>query len=166
MENISIRGRVAYTICLFEKYLIYNNCNVKEWINILEKLWSYTNTEYLDDWMYEMAEYMPNSVLEDSYEGCEYISHKEFEELNFLYKKTNPEILNFLQLIYDIGTMDLYSKLIDKSIDTIKKINIAIQILENSNIEILSVAQFKQYSFNEYNGWGKQFNGEKLSIIL
>lgn len=37
-----------------------------------KKIWSYTKVQYLDDRMYELAEYMPNSILEDA----EYITEK------------------------------------------------------------------------------------------
>ena len=66
LKNISIRGRMAYLIRSFENVLLHYNCNKEEWRWLLEKLWSYTKIQYIDDWMYELAEYMPNSILEDT----------------------------------------------------------------------------------------------------
>lgn len=60
LKNISIRGRMAYT-----------------------------KIQYLDDWMYEVAEYMPDSILEDAMEDAEYITEKEFRYLYKLYSDSN-----------------------------------------------------------------------------
>ena len=68
LETISIRGRMAYVICLFERVLIHYNYDKQDWVKVLEKLWEYTYVEYLDDWMYEFAEYLPDSILEDSFD--------------------------------------------------------------------------------------------------
>lgn len=54
-RQISVRGRMAYLLCIFENLLIYFKCDKEDWKWILEKLWQYTNIEYLDDWMYEIA---------------------------------------------------------------------------------------------------------------
>ena len=72
LKNISIRGRMAYLISSFENVLLHYNCNKEEWRWLLEKLWSYTKIQYIDDWMYELAEYMPNSILEDTMEDAEW----------------------------------------------------------------------------------------------
>lgn len=65
--NISIRGRMAYGICLFERLLLHYKCEKQDWTGLLEKLWMYTSMEYLDDWMYEFSEWLPDSILEDSF---------------------------------------------------------------------------------------------------
>ena len=166
LEKISIRGRVAYTICLFEQILEYYKCKGQEWKIVLEKLWTYTNIDFLDDWMYELAEYMPDSILEDTVDDCEFITIEEFNHLYNLYSKSCSEIKLFLKLIFEIGTIDLYSKLVDNSPNTIEKVKEAINILNNNNIRAISIEPFEKYSFNECNGWGKQFDGRKLSIFL
>lgn len=56
----------------------------------VRKLWSYTKIQYIDDWMYELAEYMPNSILEDTMEDAEYITEEEFKYLHRLYSNSNP----------------------------------------------------------------------------
>ena len=85
LKNISIRGRMAYLLCSFENLLLYYHCDKDEWKPVLEKLWAYTKMEYLDDWMYEIAEYLPNSILEDTMEDAEYITEIEFHTLHKLY---------------------------------------------------------------------------------
>lgn len=98
----------------------------------IKKIWSYTKVQYLDDRMYELAEYMPNSILEDA----EYITEKEFKHLYKLYSNSNQEILLFLKIIFECGTCDSLfeitfwtiktlilssaSDLLDKNIDKVK----------------------------------------------
>ena len=103
LKNISIRGRMAYLISSFENVLLHYNCNKEEWRWLLEKLWSYTKIQYIDDWMYELAEYMPNSILEDTMEDAEYIT-EEFKYLHRLYSNSNQEIHLFLKIIFECGT--------------------------------------------------------------
>lgn len=165
-ENISIRGRMAYMICSFEKVLLYYNCNKEEWKGLVEKLWLYTSTELLDDWMYEIAEYMPNSVLEDSFDGAEFISESEFIHLKKLYRKTNSDVLFFLKNIFECGTCDLYSKLCDYSPNTIRCVQQSLDVLKKLNIELVDMKLFKKYLYNDCDGWGTPFEGKEMSIIL
>ncbi|WP_029067527.1 hypothetical protein [Lachnobacterium bovis] len=165
-ENISIRGRMAYMICSFEKLLLYYECNKEEWKGLLEKLWKYTSTEFLDDWMYEIAEYMPESVLEDSFEGAEFISVGEYTHLQKLYRNTDAKVLSFLRSVFECGTCDLYSKLYNYSPNTIKCVRQATDILKNLNIELMDAKLFEKYAYTDCNGWGFPFEGKKMSIIL
>lgn len=166
LKDISIRGRIAYLICSFERLLLHYNCDKEEWISILEKLWTYTNIQYLDDWLYELAEYMPNSIFEDTMEDAEYITKDEFDYLYVLYSKTNQDILLFLEIIFKCGSCELYTKLYDYSPSTLEKLKEGIDILITNNIELVDVSAFRKYSFSECDGWGKCFEGKQLSIFI
>lgn len=169
-KTISVRGRVSYGICCLEKVLIYYKCSLEKWKWILEKLWQYTDIEYLDDWYYEIAEFLPDSILEDTHyktEEFEYLSETEFYSLVELYKQESNVLINqIFRLIFEMGTMDLYSKLegeAKNSLICLKKINSA---MTQNNIEVPAVEPFIKYSYSEENGWGRDFNGRELSIIL
>lgn len=166
LEAISIRGRMAYVICLFERVLIYYNYDKQDWVKVLEKLWEYTSVEYLDDWMYEFAEYLPESILEDSLDDFEFITREEYEHLHKLYNASSTDVLHFIKLMFEIGSIDLYSKLVDNSPNTLEKIEEAVELLKENEIDNISIEPFKQYSFKERNGWGERFDGRSLSIIL
>ena len=166
LKNISIRGRMAYLISSLENMLLYYNCNIDEWKWLLKKIWSYTKTQYLDDWMYELAEYMPNSILEDTMDDAEYITEEEFKYLYKLYINSNPEILLFLNIIFECGTCDLYAKLCDYSINTLKKIEQAVDIMKKNNVDLIDIESFKKYSFNACNGWGNCFEYNELSKFI
>lgn len=166
LKSISIRGRIAYLICLFEQLLLHHNCDKNEWMNILQKLWTYTNARYLDYWLYELAEYMPNSVFEDTIEGAEYITEDEFNNLYDLYNKTSQDILLFLEIIFKCGSCELYTKLYDDSPSTLIKVKEGMDILNRNGIEPVDVRLFKKYSFEECDGWGECFEGKFLSVFL
>ena len=86
ISEISIRGRIAYLISLFVRMLESLNHNVDDWEIIINVLCEYTSNELLDDWLYKMAEYMPDSVLEDSIDGAEYITEEEQMVCKELYR--------------------------------------------------------------------------------
>jgi len=166
LKNVSIRGRVAYLICSFERLLLHYNCEKEEWRSVLEKLWTFTTVEYLDDWLYELAEYMPNSIFEDTMEDAEYITEEEFDDLYALYSKTSQEILLFLEIIFKCGNCELYTKLYDYSPNTLKKIEEGIEILNANKIDLVDVKAFEKYSFDESDGWGECFDGKELSVFI
>lgn len=169
-KNISIKGRVAYGISCLERALICYSCTLKNWEWVLEKIWEFTSIEYLDDWFYEMAEFLPDSLLEDNEyipEEFEYITEKQFYILLELYQKESNQVINqIFNLIFEMGTFDLYSRLENYSPNTLiclEKIN---NIMVLNNIELPSVANFIRYSYYENKGWGNSFEGKVNSIIL
>lgn len=166
LRDISIRGRMAYLICSFEKLLQYYNCNIEEWRIVLEKLWMYTSIDYLDDWMYEFAEYLPDSILEDKMDDAEYITEDEFKYMYNVYSNSNADINAFLHIMFECGTCEIYSKLCENSPATIKKITEAINILRKNNITLVDVKLFGKYKYSMCNGWGEKFDGKNLSLFL
>lgn len=71
-----------------------------------------------------------------------------------------------MDLIYEIGTINAYTILMDNDIKTIKKVEEATNILKSHEIKIMAIDSFKKYSFDQCNGWGERFDGRSLSIIL
>lgn len=166
IKEISIRGRMAYVICLFERLLLYYRYDKNEWDIVLKKLWTYTDIEYFDKWIYEVAEYLPDCVLEDKPDSFEFLTMEEYKSLYKLYSKSCQEIYKFMNLIYELGTVNAYTVLIGNDTKTIKKVEEAISILKTHGIKIVSIEPFRKYSFEQCNGWGEKFDGRNLSIIL
>lgn len=166
LKNISIRGRIAYLVMSFENLLLYFECDKDEWKLVLEKLWAYTQVEYLDDWMYEIAEYLPSSIMEDTIEDAEYITENEFNTLYKLYSKTNQEIQSFLEIIYECGTHEIYSRLCDNSPMTLKFVEEATDILKTKKINLVDVSELEKYTYQECGGWGTCFDGRFLSKFI
>lgn len=153
-KEVSVRGRMAYLLCTFENMLIFFKCEKKEWNWILEKLWQYTHIEYLDDWMYEIAEYMPESVMEDNMDDIEFITESELKKLKTLYAKNSKEVNIMLRILYELGTIDLYSKLQDGSPNTLVKLQEGIDIAIKAGVKLPDEQEFKKYRYIEGNGWG------------
>ena len=169
-ENVSVKARVSYGICCLERTLLYYNCTLEKWKWVLEKLWKYTSMEYLDDWYYEMAEYLPDSLLEDTKynsEEFEYITEEQFYILLDLYRtESNKMISQIFRLVFEMGTIDIYSELENfapNSLNCLEKIE---NIMNQNNIELPPIINQSNYSFQENNGWGKSFEGKENSIIL
>lgn len=165
-KQISIRGRMAYLIRSFEKMLLHYNFEREGWIMVLEILWAYTSTECLEDWMYEVAEYMPNSILEDTMGDAEYITENDFKHLYELYNKVPQNIHLFLQIIFECGTCEIYSRIRNGSPRTLRKVDEAINVLKMNNIDLIDTTPFKIYKYSECDGWGERFDGKKISEIL
>lgn len=169
-KNISVKGRVAYGIRCLEQTLIYYNCSLENWKWIIEKIWGYTSVVYLDDWFYEIAEFMPDSILDDKDcypEDCEYLSEEQFYRLVRTYSEdSNPVINRIIRLIFEMGTSDLYSKLEGCAQNSLDCLNKIMCIMVQENIELPSSTPFSNYSYKENNGWGESFDGKKSSLIL
>lgn len=56
-EDISILGRVAYALYNLEMYIKEQGETSEIWEKIFQKLWSFSEMEYIDDYMYKFVEY-------------------------------------------------------------------------------------------------------------
>lgn len=169
LKEISIRGRVAYGIACFERALLFYHCKNESWKDVLKKLWNYANIEYLDDWFYEIAEYLPDSLLETDYydkEDFEYLSEITFKNLKICYKESNVVLKKIFRLIFEIGTLEIYGKPENYSIETFKKLLEIVELMKKEEIELPDEKPFLKYKYNECDGWGKKFNGQELSVLL
>lgn len=167
-REVSVKGRVAYGIVCLEKSLCFYKCPIDKWKWLLEKLWEFTNVEFLDTWFYEVAEYLPDVILDCEYDSSEYeyLSEKQFYELQDTYKTSNSVLNQIIEIIFEIVSVDLYAKLIDHSPNTLNSLNKLKNILLENNIELPDASQFIPFSFKANNGWGESFKGIQYSLVL
>lgn len=104
--------------------------------------------------------------MNDTIEDAEYITEKEFYHLHSLYSSARQDVLIFLELIYDCGTCELYSKLYDHSPNTLRKLEQAIDIMKKNDIALVPIMDFDMFTYSKVDGWGDRFNGEQLSMFL
>lgn len=107
--------------------MIFYHCKNNVWIDVIKKLWDYTSIEYIDDWYYEMAEYIPDSLLETDYydkDDFEYLAETDFRTLKLCYKESNIVLSKIFRLIFEIGTLEIYGKLENYSVVTLKKLSL------------------------------------------
>lgn len=121
------------------------------------------------NWYYEIAEYIPDSLLETEYydeDDFEYLIETDYENLKMCYKESNIVILKIFRLIFEIGALEIYGKLENYSIVTLKKLLEIIELMNNEEIELPSEDPFLRYKYDECGGWGKTFNGQEFSVIF
>ncbi len=165
-KDVSIKGRVAYLLCSLEKLLICHNAKPGDWEWILEKLWQYTASNRLDDWMLMAAELLPECVLECGPEDFEVISESEYCKLRELYSRNTDDINEMIRIVFEVGTEELFGSIPEHSPSTLAKMREAMDFFEAEGIELPDSKPFKKYKFSEHNGWGRLFDGRKLSCFL
>lgn len=167
-KSVSVRGRVAYAIRCLEETLLHYEYPLDQWEWVLEKLWTYTDIDYWDDWFYEIAEYVPESILEcNTYKShFEYVSEEQFMLLYALYQKTNEATKKIIEIIFEMGTRELYGKVEHNSQLTLDFLLELRKLMKDHNIPMPSFEGYPRYSFNVNGGYGDDFDGKELSVIL
>ena len=155
--GISIRGRVAYLVCSLARMIASCGYNVEDWKLILDVLSELTTRDILDEWLYKTAEYLPDSVLEDTLDDAEYITAEEQAIGQKLYSSCPECITKMVYIIFEVGTSDLYSRIINNSPHTIGKVQEGIELMKQNNVDLVPVEPFMKYKISEGQGWGNQF---------
>lgn len=164
IKNLSIRARVAFGILCLERILKHFQFDLIKWNILLNELWKYTNSN-VGKWHEIISEMTPFSINEQvdfELKGCEYINKEKHDDLQKLYIDVNNDILKVIDLIFEIGTRDLYSSISNNSQDTIKYLQEIILVLEKNDIELPNIKQLQKFSILENNGWGREFTKEEL----
>lgn len=162
LKDLSIRARVGMSTLCLEKLLNDNFSEEvlhKGWEYILSSIWEYTEKSP-GNWHYKMAEITPFSVEEDlpfEEKGIEYLDREIYFLIADAYKDTCGDIKRVVDLIFEIGTLDLYSSIVDNSPRTLSMLEEILTIAENNGLRIPSIDIFKDYQITTNNGWGNSF---------
>lgn len=159
LRDISIRGRVAFSICCLNSIVRALNYSHLDWSFLLNKLWVYTSAEYLDDWEDMGAEIKPDTIMYyEKYEPADFeiISKEDYDRLRSVYQVVDSRVLKIVDLIFYIGTIDLYGKVLKegKSLEYLQRI---IAIMEESGSPLPNLELFEDYKFELEEGWGARF---------
>lgn len=166
-KNISIRGRAAFSINCFESLLKSIENDLSNWELVLEKYWSFTDIDYLDDWIEIITEILPEDLLEfSSYERheFEYLSEYEFKQLYALYQNLDSCIAELMRLIFELGTCHAYTIIIDNGNDSLAYIQDILTFMVSNKVNIPSIERYKSMSIKENRGWGNRFSGKAYSL--
>jgi len=169
IKKISIRARVGYALECLEVILKEKAHDKKTWKFLLSKLWEYTYTENLGEWHYRISEMTPFSILENipySKKACEYLTKAEHNILKEIYTKTDKKILVIIDLVFEIGTLDLYSSIVDGSPRTVILLEKIIKILEYEKIKEIPLLPYLRYDISKNNGWGEPFNKSDILPLV
>ena len=174
-DAVSMNGRMAYVIMCVEAYLISEYPD-KYWAFLSKKMWKATSENW-GDWTEEFSTFIPDVFLQydeyDSEELGEFLTEKEFSTLKSLYSgitegnEDDPaDELNFmLNKPYEMA-MVYEGTVIGDGKESLKIISDTEQILRQHGITLPDYTKVLFSSFAERNGWGEDFDGRFLSIIL
>ncbi|MES2776855.1 MAG: hypothetical protein V4722_21945 [Bacteroidota bacterium] len=163
-RNVSIRGRMAFGIICFENALKHFDYDVEDWQMILRELWSFTEIEYIDEWLYSFAEYKASSILEDlsfSEKGFEKLTRSEYGILKKLYFNSDNLIQELTDLLFWLGTVEMYGQIVDNSPKTLEELQKIMNVMATNGIQLPQGSLFLKFSFTE-DGWGKGFTREEV----
>ena len=174
-NSVSMNGRMAYVIMCVEAYLAAEHPE-KDWTFLSERMWKATSMNW-GDWPEEYSTFIPDVFLQcDEYnneELGEYLTTAEFAELKELYTgitdgiEDNPadEVNYMLNKPYEMA-MVYEGTVIGDGKESLKIITAAEEILIRHGIALPDYTKVLFSSSDELNGWGNDFDGRFLSIIL
>ena len=163
-KNVSIRGRVAYAICCLENVIEQVESQPKEdWDVLLNKLWSLTDLQFVDGWLYSVSSSMPSSILEDPFDPEEETTKEEYEKLKALYQSSNQSALDLIEQIFSLGTVELYGKIENNSPRTLEILDEIIELTKSTGAELPTHSLVSKFSIHDSEGWGVRFSKSDLT---
>ncbi len=170
-----MNGRMAYTIMCVEAFL-KTRYPEKDWTFVSEIMWKATSTNW-GDWLEEYSTIIPDVLLQyDEYdskelEGC--LTRNEFAALKELYSNItsgieddpSDEVNYMLNKPYELA-MVYEGTVIGDGHESFDIISSTEAVLKKYDIPLPDYRKVLFCSSEEKNGWGNDFDGKYLSIIL
>ena len=166
-KNISMIGRFAYAIMCAERYALAKY-HKKNWKPLFKWMWKGTS-EYFDEWWYHFMEILPEYLYEfDNYKDAdfEYLTEKDYNYYSDFLKDIDKNMEELLAIPGKIAMVYVDTSIPGNGKESIDLLRKAIKILEDNGIDLPDVKEIAFSSFKEKNGWGNNFDGTKLSLIL
>ena len=168
-DNISIRGRVAYVIMCFEKYVTLKYPKT-DWTRVDDMMWKICDdSDYIDISTYKYMEIIPEYLYEfDDYikADFDYLSEEDFIYYRSVIPKDDNDLNVLMHAIYDIAIEYAYVALDKNAPETRKYIDDVLHIMTDNQITKPDIQLVSKYTFDKAGGWGNVFDGRYLSIIL
>lgn len=166
-NEISMNGRMAYLILCVELYVktLYPD---KDWSVLSKWMWGATS-EYWDEWDSKFMEIIPEFLYEfDSYKESDFecISEDEYDYFTSLFDGLSDEFNSMLLKLHELQQVYCYESIPGNGADASKIVVDACGILEANHIDLPNLEKVSFSRFSEKDGWGNDFDGTKLSIIL
>lgn len=174
LADVSMNGRMAYTIMCVEAYLVSKYPD-RDWTIVSREMWKATN-EYWDIFYDAFCELLPEIFLTyDSYNEdlAKSISEEEFKIIKQLYAgittgsedESNDEFAQMIRKPFDF-CMAYEGTGIGDGSEGYAIIKEAEKILTENGIPLPDYHKVEFSSYTELNGWGNDFDGRPLSVIL
>ena len=168
LGQLSIRARVAYAATclelLLKKKFSSNKKEEEAWDFLLEKIWTYTQINP-GTWHYTMAELTPFSIEEDlsfAEKSFDDLTYENYILLSEAYKNTAEDVKKIVDLIFEIGTLDLYTSIVNNSPRTQEMLKEILLIVKANGLDIPDLANYKRLTIDENEGWGRIFKKSDL----
>ena len=174
-DSISMNGRMAYVIMCVESFLV-SKYPFKDWSFVSEMMWKATSENW-GDWPEEYSTIIPDVLLQyKNYvedDMGDYITENDFEMLKDLYSNItegleddpSDEVNYMFNKPYEMA-MVYEGTVIGNGKESIQIIKETENILKKNDIPLPDYSKILFSSSNELNGWGNDFDGRNLSIIL
>ena len=174
-DSISMNGRMAYVIMCVEKYLVTTFPD-KDWTVLSNRMWKATSENW-GDWPEEFSICIPDVFLQyDEYDRQELndvLSEGEYRVLKALYRgitegredDPSDEVNYMLNKPYEMA-MVYEGTVIGDGKEAVDIITDAERVLIRHGIALPDHSKVQFSSIKELNGWGNDFDGRFLSIIL
>ena len=167
--KFSIRARVAYAlVCLETLINIDDSCSAALVEILLDKLWSFTSCEFLDEWEYSTIDYLPSSILEfDNFKDFIKEESSELTELNFNllrkdYLNIPTDIIDFINMTFSIATCNLNSRLWFKSYKTYRVLTRMVNLMKKRGLIAQGIVISEITDFSNEGGWGRKFTRKEF----
>lgn len=175
LQSVSMIGRMAYVIMCVEQYLVVKHSD-RDWRPLCRILWQATSMNW-GDWPELYSNYIPDVILHykeyDPEEFDGYMDERTFSLIKSLYSgitcgnEDDPtDIVNVLLNLPHEMAMVYEGTTIGDGHESLAIIDRAETILINQNIELPDYSKVLFSKSSERNGWGNDFDGSRLSIIL
>ena len=160
-DNISIMGRAAYGFYALEQYIKEIGVYTEDWDILFEKLWSFPQFDYVDEYTYMITECLPDCIMEcegfSENGDWEYITKDEFMSFRSLYEscaelKNISAILNAVQ---EMLSNHLYQENCPPAQASLEIMNDRLYpLLKKLLKQIPPIEPFQIYSVQDERSWG------------
>ena len=173
--TVSMNGRMAYTIMCVEAFLKAEHPE-KDWTFVSELMWKATSSNW-GEWPVEYSTIIPDVLLQyneydsDGLGSC--LTEEVFTTLKELYSgitdgvedDPSDEVNYMLNKPYEMAMVYEGTSIGDGQ-ESFRIISNAEEILKKHGIPLPDYRKVLFSSSREKNGWGNDFDGRYLSIIL
>lgn len=168
INNISIRGRVAYLILCFEKYVMAKYPE-RNWKSVSELMWKICDkSDYIDCSAYRFVEITPEHLYKkDNYadSNFKFLSEDEYNQYIAIVPSDDDNINVLMHSIFDVAIEYAYCGIPKGAPDTIPYIEDVENVMLSTCIDFPDISLVTKYVDPE-DWWGDPFDGRYLSFIL
>lgn len=168
-NNISIRGRVAFGIMCFERY-VRTEYAKRDFAPVCRLMWDIvSDKDYIDASAERYMEVIPEYLYEfDTYEEAEFefLSAEEFAAMRALVPADDSGLERIMHRIYDVAMEHAYAAVEAPAKASIDYVFEIAEVLEGNGIALPDVDAVKGFSYEVSGGWGAPIDCKGLSIVL